>query len=247
MDLQVSSSATFQVNGNATITRGTTNTRSKRIQLLIMNTARMNVTGNLTYTFNRAANGTGEGNEIQLDNSGRLDVTGALVMTVGNNSGSSNQLNLVMNNTSVLNAGSVSQTVSNTNDGDDILMNLNGGTMTVTGAWTSTIAITATTSSSVPLYIDGGTLSTGNFTFAQNGGSTGDMSIFMNQTSTANASLLTINGNLLFTHDDGDDMEIEVNTNATINVTGKFNTNVNVPSNGDIVSFDINGGTFTYC
>ncbi len=245
MDLAVSSSAIFQVNGNVVITRSTANTRDKRMQVLISNTARMNVTGSFTYTFGRANSGTGQGNEIQLDNSGRLDITGALIMTIGNNNGSNNPLNLVMNGTSILNAGSVSQTVSNSNDGDDIFINLNGGTMTVSGTWYSTVASTATSTNSLTLYIDGGTLSTQNFTFFQNGGGTGDMSIFMNQGSTAAASSLTVNGNLQYLHDDGDNMEIETNANSSFTVTGKFVTTINTPSNGDIVLVDLNGGTFS--
>lgn len=245
MDLQVSSSAIFQVNGNAEFTRTTNNTRDKRMQLLIMNTARMNVGGNFTYTFGRASNGSSQGNEIQLDNSGRLDVAGAMTMSIGHTSGSNNVLNLVMNNASVLNAGSMVQVLSNTNDGDDILMNFNGGTMNVAGTWTSTVSTTATSGNSITYYIDGGTLSTGDLTFVQSGGTSGDMSIFMNQVSSLSASSFTINGNLVFTHDDGDNMEIETNANSTFTVTGKFNSSINIPSNGDIVFLDLNGGTMS--
>ncbi len=245
MELNVASTATLQVNGNVTCTRITTNNQSNRIRFYISSNGRMNVTGGFTYTYNRGGNSEAD-KEIWLDNSGRLDITGALTAVIGNNAGSNNAFNLQMDNTSVCNIGSVSLTISNSSDGDDIKFNINGGTLTVNSTWQETIATTASSANSISMYLDGGTLHcTGAMTCNQNGGGNGDLSFFINQTSTVTASNLTVDGKVSFSHTDGDNMEIENNANGTINFNDSLTVDLSGGSSGDRVYVDLNGGTMT--
>ena len=157
IDIEVAQ-GTLQVNGNAVFVRTTSNSQSENLRLYIRNTGRMNVTGNFSYSLNRAQNNQSAGNEIQIENTGRLDVTGNLTVTVGNNSGQSSQFDLVLNNSAILNVGgNASFTVSNSNDGDDLYIDINGGVFSVTGTLTGTIALTANSGSSLHFYVDGST------------------------------------------------------------------------------------------
>ncbi len=243
MDVEVAQ-GTLQVNGTATFVRSTSNSQNERLRLYINNTGRVNITGNLDFTLNRAQNNQSGGNEIEIINSGRLDVTGNFNATIGNNNGDDNDFEFVMNNTAICNVGgNASLTVSNSNDGDDLTFDLNGGTFTVSGTVTGTIAASATSSNSLEILIDGSTMSTGALTFTQSGGGNGDMNIKLNSSSTATPAALTVNGNLTYTHNNGDNMEIENNSNATITITQDLSVTLSASSDGDNVYLDFNGGT----
>ncbi len=244
MDLEISSTAIFQVNGDASISRSTANTWSRRMQLWIWDSGRMNVTGNFTYTFGRAANGTGQGTEILLGDNGMLDIAGTLTMEIGYTRGNNNLLDLVMTGSSVLNAGNMVHTVTDSDDGDDLFMDLDGGTISVSGSWDAHVDVNCTGNTSITYYVDAASVTCGHFEFLQQGGKNGDMSLLMNRDSTT-ASSWTINGNMTLLHDDGDNMEVETNTGASIVITGKFLSEVHQPSNGDIYILDLNGGSMS--
>jgi hypothetical protein len=184
IDIEVAQ-GTLQVNGNAVFVRTTSNNQNENLRLYIRNTGRMNVTGNLSYSLNRAQNNQSAGNEIQIEDAGRLDVTGNFTVTVGNTNGNSSRFDLVMNNSAILNVGgNASFTVSNSDDGDDLHIDINGGAFSVTGTLTGTIAASATSGSSLHFYVDGSTVTTGALSFVQSGGGSGDMDIMLNASST---------------------------------------------------------------
>lgn len=235
---------TLQVNGSVSITRSTTNSQNELLQLYIRNNGRMNITGSLTWTYGRAANNGDNGCEVLLEDNGRLDVTNNFTVAVGNANGNDSEFRFQMNDNTVCNiGGNVSLTLSNSSDGDDLVMDLNGGTLSVTGTYSATVANTCTSSNSCNLYIDGATMSTSAFTYTQSGGGNGDMSIFLNRSNTSTAALLTVNGAITFTHNDGDNMEIETNSNSTLTVVGAINSTISSSSDGDILYYDFNGGT----
>lgn len=243
IDVEVAQ-GTLQVNGNAVFVRTASNTRNDRLRLYILNTGRVNVTGNLSYSLNRAQNNNSADNEIQIENSGRLDVTGNLTVTTGNTNGDDNEFNMVMNNAAICNiGGNASFTVSNSDDGDDITIDINGGTFTVVGSFTGTVSSTATSSNSLRFYVDGATVSTGPFSYVQSGGGNGDMNLLLNANSTLTATTFTVNGHVTFTHNDGDNMEIETNTNSTLSIAQDISFLVNTSSDGDNIYLDLNGGS----
>lgn len=236
----------LQVNGNAVFVRTTSNTRNDRLRLYILNTGRVNVTGNLNYSLNRAQNNSSAGDEIQIEGNGRLDVSGNLTVTTGNTNGNDNEFNFVMNNAAVCNiGGNASFTVSNSDDGDDITIDINGGTYTVSGSFTGTVASTSTSSNSIRFYVDGANVSTGPLAYVQSGGGNGDMNLLLNSNSTLTAATFTVNGDVTFTHNDGDNMEIETNANSTLTVAEDISILVATSSDGDNVYMDLNGGTLS--
>jgi hypothetical protein len=243
IDIEVAQ-GTLQVNGNAVFVRTTSNNQNENLRLYIRNTGRMNVTGNLSYSLNRAQNNQSAGNEIQIEDAGRLDVTGNFTVTVGNTNGNSSRFDLVMNNSAILNVGgNASFTVSNSDDGDDLHIDINGGAFSVTGTLTGTIAASATSGSSLHFYVDGSTVTTGALSFVQSGGGSGDMDIMLNASSTVSATTFTVNGSLTFTHNDGDNMELEINRNATLTILLDLSIDLFTSSDGDNVYLDINEGT----
>lgn len=242
MDLEVGSSAILQVNGAFTATRTTTNARNKRMRVYVRTNGRMNVTGNFTWTYNRAG---GEGdNEVMLDNSGRIDVGGNLQCTIGNNNGGNNQFTWQMNNTALVNvSGSVLFSVLNTTDGDDMNLDLNGGTFTALGATTWRVASTATGQSWFIGTIDGAVFNAaGGLNLEHQSGD--QFQVFLNTASTAAAASLTVTGNTTVTHTDGQHQTIELNNNATFSTSA--NASFTLTENDDYDQFiDIDGGTFS--
>jgi Secretion system C-terminal sorting domain len=238
------SNGTLQINGSCSITRSATNTQDELLQLYVWNNGRMNITGSLTYTYGRAKSNTENDNEIILEDNGRLDVTGNFTINHGNTNGDDNHFTFEMNDNSICNiGGNVSATISNSDDGDDLYFDLNGGTLSVTGTFTATVAASSTTSNTIATQIDGASMSTGNFNYIQSGGGGGDMSILMNKNSTARAALLTVNGAITFTHNAGDNMEIETNANSTLTSTGDLTMTLASSADGDNLYLDLNGGT----
>ncbi len=246
VELNVASTSTLQINGNVTISRNGANNTTFRERIYVSGTGRMNVTGNLTYTYLRAAGAEAE-NEIWIDNNGRLDVNGTLTIVHGSNAGSGNRFNFVMDNAAICNIGIMSITLTNSNDGDLMFFNLNGGTLTVTGAWQQTITNTCTGVCSISVYLDGGTLhclNTVNCNQNPFGGS-GNLSFFVNQNSTLNPSSLILDGKVAFTKTNGNNMEIENNANGTITLGDSLTMDLNNGSSGDAMIIDLNGGTMT--
>ena len=246
VDVSVSSTARLQINGSVSATRSTSNDRDKRLRFNILNSGRMNVTGNFTYTYGRAANNESIANEIQLDNSGRLDVTGNMTITVGNNSGNKNNFEFEMNSTSVCNiGGNLSMTLSNTNDDDLLSLIMNGGTLTVSGTCNATVASSASGNSSSSIYMyNSAVMSTGAFTYSHGGADYNNHDEFV----LSNTSSLTINGDYTVTYGSnnggGTDFDFVMNNTASFYVTGNTLLTLSNTNDGDDYYFDLNGGTF---
>lgn len=241
MEIEVSSTATLQVNGSLNVTRTVLNTRARRMRVRVMNSGVLNVTGNFTYTFGRS--GTMTENEIQLDNNGILNVSGTFTVLHGYTSGNSKVFDLQINNSAVMNCGAANLTLSNSNDGDDIVLDLNGGQWNVTGTYTATVASTAMASNTITTNIDGASMTTGSMTLSQNGGGTGDMFIYLNKNSTSLPALLTVNGTFTMMSTTGDDMELETNANSTVQINGNWTISVTATALSNTIYLDFNGGT----
>lgn len=242
VDLEISSTATLQVNGAATITRAATNTQSRRLRVYLRGSGVMNTTGNLTYTYHRSG-GEGE-QEILLSNSGRLNVGGNFSATIGSNAQGDDDFDVQVNNSAQLNvAGTTSLVAQNSTDGDDVAIDLNGGSFNSTGAMVLRVAGTCTGGSQMDVRIDGATLTAaGGLTCDQQNGDT--YRILLNSNSTAVAAALNVTGAMTFSHSDGSDQEIELNTNSTLTVNGGMT--MTFTENGTVAQdIDINGGTFT--
>lgn len=245
IELELSSSAIMQVNGSVSITRGTSNSQGERLRVYLKNSSRMNVTGNFTYTYGRAANNETDENEIQLDNTARLDVTGTMIITHGNGNGKNNQFDLEMNSTSIMNLGSMTMTLSNSNDGDDMNWDINGGTMTITGALTVTVASSCTSGNGCLFYIDGATVNIGTLTNNQNGGGRGDFTWYLNKNSTATPCSLNITHNLTFFHNGGDDIKLATYNNTTITVGDSLKSTFTGSATNCNLYIDQNGGSMS--
>lgn len=241
VDLEISSTATLQVNGAVAITRNTTNTQSRRLRLYIRGSGVMNTTGNFTYTYHRS--GGENAQELLLSNNGRLNVGGNFSATIGNNAQGDDHFDVQLNNSAQLNVtGTTSFIALNSNDGDDVAIDLNGGSFTGTGAVTLRVAGTCTGGSRMDVQVDGAA-------FTANGGLTCDQQngdtyrILLNSNSTAVAAALNVTGAMTFNHSDGSDQEIELNANSTLMVNGGMT--MTFTENGTVAQdIDINGGTF---
>lgn len=243
MDLEVGSSARLQVNGAFTVTRSTTNSRNKRMRVYALSTGVITTTGNFIYTYGRSG---GENQiEVQLDNTAQLNVGGNLQCVIGNNAQGNDNFNFRLNNTPQVNVtGSTNFTVQNTDDGDNFVLDINGGTFTSGGAMTLLVANTATGNSIMDAQIDGATVNAnGGLTLNQQAGSTFD--VLINSNSTAVEAVLSVVGNLLMTHAAAaSDQTLQTNATSSVGVTGNMVLTLN-DNSGDDQNLDLNGGTFT--
>ncbi|MBL7952397.1 MAG: hypothetical protein JNM62_11835 [Flavobacteriales bacterium] len=242
MELEVSSSARLQVNGNFAVTRGTSNARDKRMLVYVRNTARVNVTGTFTYTYNRSG-GENE-QEIRLDDSAQLNVTGAFSIAMGNSSQGNDQFNFQMNGSSLVSAGSTTTMTVNSADGDDMNLDLNGGTFSSTGLMTLRVANGSNNACVFDTEIDGATINANAGLTLDQAGGTGAFDFMLNANSTAAAAVLNVTGNLTVNHTSGGDQTIQTNTNSTVTVTGNMPMTFTESATRTQV-LDMNGGTFT--
>lgn len=242
IELEVSSTARLQVNGNFAVTRGSSNNRDKRMLVYIRNNARIGVTGTFNYTYNRSG-GEGE-QEIRLDDNAQLNVTGAFTIAMGLSGQNNDQFNFQMNGSSSVTASSTTTMTVNSSDGDDINLDFNGGTFTSTGLMLLRVASGSSNACVFDTEIDGATINAnGGLTLDQAGGS-GTFDFMLNASSTAVAAALNVTGTLTVNHTSGGDQTIQTNTNATVTVTGNMAMTFN-ESSARTQLLDLNGGTFT--
>ena len=94
------------------------------------------------------------------------------------------------------------------------------------------------------VFIDGGSLTAKGIYFNQDGTGTGDMYIYLNNSSTATASTLTVGTyGLQFEDNGGDNMDFEVNANSTVIINGNMTFNNNAASGNDRMLLKINTGS----
>lgn len=243
MEIEVASTARLQVNGDVGITRSTSNTRSKRMRVLIKDNAEMYVTGDFTYTFGRAAGSHGE-REVYLQDNGLLDIGGAFTVTHGYTRGSGNRFNWDMEDNSVFNSASVSIVISNSDDGDDVYIDLDGGTVT-TGPWIATVASTATSGNKIEFDNDGASVTTGDMTLNQFGGSSGEIWFDYANSSANSPATLIVNGTFTYNSSNGDDFDFDTDQNSVVDIRGDLTVVVAPSSSSDDFVFTVDQGEFT--
>ncbi len=243
MELDVYAGGQMVVSGLAQVTRSITNAKDKRMSIRVANPNSKLTVNALNYFYGRAMANETAANEIFVEDFAQLLVNGALNVTMGNNDGDNNKMDIVVQSSGKIDALSLSYVLKNSDDGDDIITKITNASFKVTGTWNETIDNTAIAGNSITTSLDGGTLESGFMNCYQNGGGAGDLSFLINKASIGIASVFKVNGDLNFSHSDGDNMVFETNKNCTAIITGSFITTVTSGSNGDVVLMDLNGGT----
>ncbi|MEP7264417.1 MAG: hypothetical protein ABI772_07965, partial [Bacteroidota bacterium] len=232
---------TFTVTGTYTATVANSCSSGNTINLYI-DGATMS-TGALTYTQSGGGNGDMSIflNRNSTSTAASLTINGALTYT--HNDGDNMEVETNSNSTLTV-TGAISTTITASADGDILYLDFNGGTVNANSI-TNVLSTGATSANSLQFTVDGTTLNiTNNITISQYGGGSGDAYFLVNQNSTAVTATVNIGGNFIFGHTGGDNMEIELNNNSSVNITGSLLDTLS-SSDGDIFYIDINGGIIT--
>ena len=239
---------TMKVTGACTNTVAATATNKNTIIYDLSGAASL-ATG--AFTYNHLGKDETNTIEIKLSNTASLTVNGNFWSTYGHDGAGSPVFEIEMNNTAIFHiTGKMTMNLTNCNDGDDLLLDFNGGTCTVDDSMTVNIYISGGGGGGgfkgdFMLLIDGGSMSTKNFTINHDGGK-GDAIIKLNNGSTVSNSTLLVTGTLWIDHYSGDDSFLENNTNGTLTVTGQLFANLAVGANGANIYMTFNGGTSTF-
>lgn len=197
-------------------------------------------------TVNHGGGGNGDANiwinKSSTTNPSSLTVNGNLTMI--HTGGDNMEIETNANSTLTV-TGQLSTTMSSSADNDNVYLDFNGGTSTFNSIL-NTFASGATNGNYYYFTIDGATVNVTNdvTSYQQGGGGKGDVNFWLNQTSTTNPSVFTVGGNMMLSHTGGDNMELELNNNVTMTVSGNL-TDTLISTDGDDFLMDINGGTLT--